>query len=518
VAASHAISPRGGRSPFIVNTRVLKWALLAFVFVAGFGVRLYRISDPPLDFWPNREFRSYLIARGYYFRSLKSVPQWEREVSETNLQMEGVLEPPIMEHVAAFTYRVTGGERPWIPRVLSSIFWILGGAFVYLIARRWTSIDSAVVSTGFYLLLPYGIIASRSFQPDPLMVMTLLASVYSIVLYSDQPSNLRLVMAGVLAGLGIFIKPMCLFPLFGAFLSLAIFQHGIRNALLNKKTLTFFAIALAPALYYVYGLFIAGFLQSQADNTFMPQLLLHWRFWLAWLAQINRAIGFPAVALALLGFLLLPRGWMRALLVGLGISYFVYGLVFDYHIATHDYYQLPFLPVIALALVPVIDLALEQVARFGRPSFWRTALVGIFLAAGLLALGTARRRLYHAESSTQVRIAEEIGNAVNHSPRNIILGSEYVRPLEYYGEVSVIPWPTSVDFEWERLLGRPIPTAEDQYEDISQNVHPDFFIVRSFTEFDKQRDLRGLLVRRFPVLVQTKDYMIFKLGLGQSPH
>jgi hypothetical protein len=509
-SAGTVVFPHGGGSPFLIRTSALKWFVLAAMLMAGLGIRLYRISDPPLHFWPNREFRSYLIARTYYFRSLKDLPLWERQIAETNMQAEGLLEPPLLEHVTAFAYQIAGRESPSIPRIFSSVFWVVGGVFVYLVARRYASLDAAIVSVGFYLFLPYGVIATRGFQPDPLMVMTLLASVHAIVRYFDRPSNWRLVMAGVLAGLTIFIKATCLFPVFGAFLSLAMFHQGFRKTILSASTLVFFALALTPALYYVYGLFIARFLQAQSEMSFMPSLLVHPRFWLNWLAEINVVVGIAALGLALMGFFWSPSGELRALLAGWSISYFVYGLVFDYHISTHDYYQLPLIPLIALALAPLAQVALEQIATLGHPLLWRTAAVAALVAGALFALAGARARLYNPADRVQVTIAEAIGEAVNHS-RSIILGSDYVRPLEYYGELSVVVWPSNADFQWEQLLGVFMPNARERFDTISEAFQPDFFIVRSFAELDKQSDLKSLLVRGFPVVVQTKDYEIFDL-------
>ena len=90
---------------------------------------------------------------------------------------QGILEPPIMEFAVATGYRVLGGERLWLPRLFSTIFWLTGGGFLYLIGKRVADGDAALFGTAFYLFLPFATVASRSFQPDPLMVMLMLASV-----------------------------------------------------------------------------------------------------------------------------------------------------------------------------------------------------------------------------------------------------------------------------------------------------------------------------------------------------
>ena len=74
--------------------------------------------------------------------------------------------PPVLELVASFAYLVSGGEHLWIPRLLSALFWMVGGVFLCLLARRMVSPNAAVFSVAFYLLVPYGVFASRAVMPD----------------------------------------------------------------------------------------------------------------------------------------------------------------------------------------------------------------------------------------------------------------------------------------------------------------------------------------------------------------
>jgi len=46
------------------------------------------------------------------------------------------IEPPIMENLTAFGYRIAGAEHLWIPRMIAVIFWLAGGALLYKLAAR----------------------------------------------------------------------------------------------------------------------------------------------------------------------------------------------------------------------------------------------------------------------------------------------------------------------------------------------------------------------------------------------
>src|SRR4029453_3752567 len=100
--------------------------------------------------------------------------------------------------------------------------WLAGGAFLYLIGKRIADADAALFSVAYYLFLPFAVVASRSFQPDPLMVMALLASVFAILRYYDAPSNSRRGIGGLFSAFAFVVKPGSVFAIVGAFVALAI--------------------------------------------------------------------------------------------------------------------------------------------------------------------------------------------------------------------------------------------------------------------------------------------------------
>ena len=40
------------------------------LFALGLAIRLYDLTDPPLDFNPTRQLRGAIMARGYYYEML----------------------------------------------------------------------------------------------------------------------------------------------------------------------------------------------------------------------------------------------------------------------------------------------------------------------------------------------------------------------------------------------------------------------------------------------------------------
>ena len=122
-----------------------------------------------MDFSPVRQYHSALLARGFY--------EWLLTGNLKTMPPDGILEPPILEGLASLSYLIIGGEHLFVPRLVSASFWMIGGVFLYLIARKIASANAALFAVAFYLFDPAAILPSRAFMPDPLMIMMLVISV-----------------------------------------------------------------------------------------------------------------------------------------------------------------------------------------------------------------------------------------------------------------------------------------------------------------------------------------------------
>jgi hypothetical protein len=488
-------------------------SIIGLLFIVALGIRLYHINEPPLDFHATRQYRSLIIARGYYFDTSSSIPEWERRVAHFSQQKQGILEPPIMEFVVSIGYRMLGGEHVWLPRLLSSLFWLIGGGFLYLLGRRIADPDAALFGTAYYLFLPFAVVASRSFQPDPLMVMLLLASVFAILRYYDAPSNSRLAIAAVVSALAFAVKPGSVFAIVGAFVALPILIQGIRRAVFSRALLVFLAITLTPTfLIYLNGIVTGTFLVNEAKKTLLPQLWVSAFFWRGWLNNIGGTVGFIPFFGALLGTLMFRRGSPRALMIGLWSGYVIFCLTLNYNLATHNYYQLQLIPIAGLSIGPIMALVTNHLDQIHRQLHWRMAAWGILFLALLLSLVDARSRLMNPDFERKVAIEQEIGEQVHHSNRTIFLSGDYGVPLEYHGLLSGTSWPLASDLEWERLAGKPALGAEERFNAWFAKDSPEYFIVEDLSEFEQQPDLKEFLSANYSIIAQKDDYMIFALS------
>lgn len=493
--------------PSLFSSRVSRAGVLVLIFVAAFAIRLYDLTDPPLDFHPTRQLLSAMKARAFYYESQPdgiSTEQLERGIYLSKLK--ATVEPVVFERLVAFTYRFTG-EQIWVARIYTSLFWLIGGLFLFLMVRELSSFDGAIFSTSYYLFFPYAITGSRSFQPDILMVMLIVAFWWMFARWLRNPTWTHALLAGLLGGLAIYIKFPAAFFVIGAALGLALSRYTLRDMLRNAQVWGMAVVGALPAvLYLYYGIFIDGHLGGQFSGRFIPALLLNPFNYLQWAIKADLAAGGLVIALALLGFFLTERGPLRSLLLGLWISYLAYSLFFDYHVATHDYYHLPLIPIVAVSLS---TLAAGFSARLAEATVqsWQRGAVYLILAFGLfISVWSVRNEMKAVDYRPQAAMFTEL-SPILRGQKIVALTQDYGARLEYWSMKSTFTWPYISDEKYVNARGGEI-SFDDLYEE--QSSKKDFFLITDFEEFDKQPLLKERL-SAFPIYRQGDGFVIYDL-------
>ena len=560
------------------------WGLgLLLIFALGLGIRLYDLTDPPFDYHPTRQFHSALVARGMYFQADESAPDWQRTLAIKQWDREPVIEPPVMELLVAGAYRLMGSDNLWVARLLSAVFWVLGGIAIMLFGRQLGYPLAGVLAGTYYLFLPYGMIASRAFQPDPLMVALMAGAFWAAARWRNRPSRRSALLVGLLAGAAVFVKTTAAFILGGALTGLILWrlfenhklrleqrlprlqpdpsdEDDIRKQILKMRSLnsapeptiedpesvitdlrsTFrnprtpvidresylfevralFAdvqvwiialFALTPtAIYYVYGLWIDGFLQQQMNLRFFPTMWLDPAFYIRWVEMSSDIVGFIVMLAAILGITLFRDRAIRGMALGMWLGYFLYSMTFPFHTITHDYYQLPLIPIISISLIPVLGMLLSQITRLDNKRMVYGVLALIVLFGVLFKVWDTRvilARQDYRDTPTEWARFEKI---IPQGQKVIAITKAYGFPLAYFGWVDVTAWLSESDASLRALAG--VDEEEMQARRMASLEGKDLFLITNFNELERQGGLSEFLSQGYEIFDQGGDYLIYDLN------
>ena len=151
--------------------------VLGVLMIAAIAIRMSQLDQSIVRFHPTRHYRSAVLARACYYDRAPGIPEWAKAVASANRVMQPAGEPPVMEWLACRAYLAIGHENIMIPRALAALAWVAGAIPLWSIAARLASPAGAALAAAIYLFLPYGIVASRNFQPDPLMTLASLCAI-----------------------------------------------------------------------------------------------------------------------------------------------------------------------------------------------------------------------------------------------------------------------------------------------------------------------------------------------------
>ncbi len=490
----------------------LWWAFLILIFIVGLAIRLYRLDDPPVDFHPTRQLHSALIARGMYYENNSSVDAWQRQTAVSQWHMEGLIEPQVFERLAAWSYQIAGAADLRIPRLVAILCWMVAAGFLTSLALQFSGRGGALVAALFFLIWPYGVVASRAFQPEPLMIALMAAGIWAAVGWRRRREALRsgwgwAGAAGLLCGAAIYIKSVAVFFVAPALAVITLTSVNPRKVWRDAQVWMMAALAVLPyGMYHVDGVYLRGYLVGQFSLRFFPDMWLDPAFYLRWISNLGRAAPFEMVLVALLGAFLIRRPWQRAMLLAMWLGYFAYGMALPHHISTHDYYHLPLFPLLALGLGAAAEAVFQEI----RGPRWlaRTAVTGVLLAGLVITGYDARTTIKRSGALEQAQAWTAVGQALGPGASVVALVDDYGVGLKYYGWINPTLWPTAADIQWQDSVGQNFNFSEYFQNQVTGK---DFFVVALPEELDLQPELKALLSTRYPVFRQGPGFVIYDL-------
>jgi 4-amino-4-deoxy-L-arabinose transferase-like glycosyltransferase len=481
-------------------------AILVTALLGSFGLRMINLKNPPLDFASDRQMFSALKARGIYYEYASNVPESTRSLA-ISLGEVGNIEPPVMDTIVAQTYRVTG-EHLWIARIYSSLFWVIAGWALFLLIREFASTSAAMIGTIYYLFVPFGVIASRAFMPDPLMVCLIIFSMWALFRWQNTSSWKWAIAFGLFAGAALFVKNLSSFIVVGGFAGVVLGARGLRRSIRDRQVWTMAGLMILPVgIYTLYGILKLN-MAGQFAMRFFPKMWIDPAFYFRWAFTINTYIGWAAVLLAALSIFLADPKRERPLLIGLWIGYFLFGMAFSYFFTTHDYYHLSFIPVVAISMAPGLKLFFEHFFKLSSGLLPRLTLTVVVLIGIAVPAWYSRTLIVQANYYNEPTVWPKIGDKLGHDGGVIALTPDYGYRLAYWGWQPSANWFTSADIGLRYLAGQNVDLLQTFQHDTAGKK---YFLVTMFGELDKEPAIKNILYKNYPIFDKTADYVIFDL-------
>ncbi|NOY97738.1 MAG: glycosyltransferase family 39 protein [Chloroflexi bacterium] len=443
------------------------------------------------------------MARGIYYDMQPDADPQLRDLAEAFRNRVGQYEPPIIETLVAWTYTWTGGENIAVARVYETLFWLLAGLALFDLARRMASVEAAVVTLAYYLVLPFAVQASRSFQPDPLMTSAFVIGVYFLYRWTEEQHWKWAILAGVFAGFAVLVKIVIAFLVGGAAVAAVLSTFG-KRFWKSPQVWAMALLMLLPALAY----YVLGHPGRSTEYFFswtvaLIKLIASTNFYSRWLAFLGSLFGLTVFFLSLAGTLLAPsRG--RALLVGLWAGYLLYGLTLPFQMYTHSYYHLQLVPVVALGLAPVAKIVFDHAAGQGR--VWRVAFGMLILFVFGYQAWIARSVLVAEDFRHEPAFWQQIAEVIPADSSTVALTQDYGYRLMYFGWRKVSLWPLST--ELSKIRGG---QQDFENEFAERTAGKGYFLVTAFGQYNKQPDLQAMLSEHYPVAAEGDGYILFDL-------
>ncbi len=488
--------------------------LVVLLLALGAALRLVNLNAPPLDFQPTRQLRNSLVARAIYYDVLPNADPVKRALAQSFQRAVGQYEPPITETLVGVTFLLTGGESSAVPRLYGTLFWLLAGIAIFDFARRISSPTSALISLAYFLVLPFAVQASRSFQPDPLMTSSFIIGIYFLYRWvearTSDASALKAgneswkwaILAAIFCGFAVLVKIVIVFLVIGAAVAAVLVAVGLYFWKSGQVAAMVGIMGVPAFAYYVLGHPGRSTEYFFAWTVDLIKLITSLHFYSDWLGFVGGLLGLTILLLSWVGTLLAPAR-ARWLLIGMWLGYFLYGLTLPFQMFTHSYYHIQLIPVVAVGLAPVVEMIVARAVDLRR--VWKIALIALAVGAIGYQSWAARSSLVANNVSEAPSLWVSIGKAIPTNSEVIGLTQDYGYDLMYWGWRKVNLWPLTTDLSSVKNSTRDL-TA--RFADLTTGN--DYFLVTAFGQLDRQPNLKQIL-DGYTVAAQGEGFILYDL-------
>jgi len=362
-----------------------------FLFGLSLLPRLYRLDNPIADWHSWRQADTAAVTRNFVKEGLTPLyPKFDsyfalNETGEPNPQRYFFAEFPLYNLMTYPFYRFFGVNEVYA-RLVSIVLASLTSVVLYLLVRQFSSERVAFLAGAFFAVLPFNVYYGRVVMPDPTHIFFSVLALYLVSLWTSKEKSAWAVLAGLATVSALVTKPYALVLALPA--GYLLWRKWGAKVIKRADFYLFLALSLLPFLSWRWhinqhpeGMFGTSWLFNQGNIRFTGAFFR----WLIF-ERMNRLIfatgGFVLFWLGIIQGRRHQEGWFYLWWLA-GILVFM--TVVAKGNVTHDYYQLPLVPIGCIFMAK----GFEFVSMHGR-GLWSRLInfsVGIVLVLLMLAFG-----------------------------------------------------------------------------------------------------------------------------------
>lgn len=371
----------------------LETSLLVLVIVLAFLFRLYKVTNPPLDWHAFRQADTASVTREYVKHGIDLLhPKYHDlgNIQSGQYNPEGyrMVEFPVINALIAQFVRLTKLDLVVVSR-LFSIFASLGTlTLLYFLVKDISGKRAGLWTAVWFGFLPYAIFYSRAILPEPFMLFFLTLGLTSFYYFLKTPSRWYFWLVSLVGlSLALLLKPFAIF----IFPVLLTFAYGYKKThLLRWSVMAGYlslGLTLVPLTIWRQWIkqFPAGIPASDwLFNSDGIRLRPAWFRWLGYERLVKLFLGF--IGVIFLPFALVKLTKKEALIYGVWwLGIITYFIVFATGNVKHDYYQNLALPILVITLGRGSTIIERLLTKKLNPLIGSLVVLGLVLVTNLSA-------------------------------------------------------------------------------------------------------------------------------------
>jgi len=469
----------------------IKAAMLLALFALAFTVRTYRLNYPLADWHSWRQADTAAVSRNFIkdgftpfypkFDSLWALNSYGKK----NIHRYFFAEFPLYNIITYPFYRIFGVNIAFA-RLVTIFFSSLTVISLYFLVQIYSGFWVAALAAFFFATMPYNVYWGRVVMPDALHVFCGVTALLFLSLWRLKGQWRLLLPGSLFLALSILTKP------YGVVLGMAVLgllALQSRRQLWQRRwqIIVLGVVSIAPYLLwrwhinqYPEGQFGTNWLINSTHIRFHPAFFR----WLVYERLVKIMLGGAGIAFFAAG-LVMPKkkaewifyfSWLAGLLVF--ITYFATGNI------THDYYQLPLVPLVVIFSAKGVILFYRLAVNFWQRIF--NAMVIFGLVVMMLAMGWYETKGYWNVNNWAIVKAGQAADRL--LPANAKVVAPYNNDSAFLYQTNRVGWPSVPE-----NIGQLIADGAEYYVAVN---------------FD---GLTHELMERCPIVARSKDWIIINL-------